>query len=170
LFLEWFSQVTQKFVSGSSPRHIWKFCLLLIILPLKSLSRVVGRGKHCETHLPCICCQVKSWATPEGSVILLDQNSASVWNIFGGIYTPLLDRISFSSFWIWDMAIFILFKSHHVLIIYIYIYIYILETFIVSLFLSLFYTLGPSSVPLFFILFSYPCWLFFEKMLERSYL
>jgi hypothetical protein len=53
--------------------------------------------EHCEAHLPCICCQVKSRTALEGSVILLDQNNGSVWNIFGGIYTPLLDKISFSS-------------------------------------------------------------------------
>jgi hypothetical protein len=77
----------------------------------KSLSGVLGLDEHCEAHLPCICCQVKSQTAPEGSVILVDQNSASVWNIFGGNYTPLLDRISFSSFWIWDMAIFFSFHE-----------------------------------------------------------
>jgi hypothetical protein len=48
----------------------------------KSLSGVLGMDETGEAHLPCICCQVKSLTTPEGSVIPLDQNSASVWNIF----------------------------------------------------------------------------------------
>ena len=53
--------------------------------------------KICEAHLPCICCKVKSQTAPERSVILLDQNSTSVWNFWWN-YTPLLDMISFSSF------------------------------------------------------------------------
>ena len=61
--------------------------------------------KVCEAHLPCIYCRVKSRTAPERSVILLDQNSASVWNFWWN-YTPLLDMISFSSFLFWDMASF----------------------------------------------------------------
>jgi hypothetical protein len=34
-----------------------------------------------HTYLAYICCKVKSWTAPERNVILLDQNSASVWNI-----------------------------------------------------------------------------------------
>jgi hypothetical protein len=63
----------------------------------KSLSEVLGMDETGEAHLPCICFQVKSRTAPEGSIILLDQNR-QVCGIFSGNYTPLLDRISFSSF------------------------------------------------------------------------
>jgi hypothetical protein len=129
----------------------------------KSLSGVLGLDEHCEAHLPCICCQVKSQTAPEGSVILVDQNSASVWNIFGGNYTPLLDRISFSSFWIWDMAIFFFFFS----------WAFMCSTFFYIL-------LGPSLCSLFSILWDLHVSHTFSfcialmplsgNMLERSYL
>jgi hypothetical protein len=93
-----------KSVSGFLPRHIWKFLpSLLIILLLKSLYGALVRDEYCEVHLPCICCKVKSKTSPEGSVILLDQNSASVWNFWWN-YTPLFDMISFSTFLFGDMA------------------------------------------------------------------
>ena len=75
----------------------WEFAFSLIILLLKSLSRVLGRDENIEAHLPCICCKVKFRTSPERSIILLDQNSASVWNFWWN-YTPLFDMISFSRF------------------------------------------------------------------------
>ena len=54
---------------------------LLIILLLKSLYGALGSDENFEAHLPCICCEVKSRTSLERSVILLDQNYASVWNL-----------------------------------------------------------------------------------------
>jgi hypothetical protein len=104
LFLEWLSRVTQILPS------------LLIILLLISLYGALGRDKYFEAHLPCICCKVKSQTTLERSVILLDQNSASVWNFWWN-YTPLFDMISFSSF-CFETWLSYSFMSLHVLIIF----------------------------------------------------
>jgi len=87
-----------NFVSGSSPRHVLPS--LLIILLLISLYGALGRDENCETHLPCICCKVKSQTSPERSVLLLDQKCASVWNVWWN-YTPLFDMISSFYFETW---------------------------------------------------------------------
>jgi len=96
-----------KSVSGSLPRHIWKFLpSLLIILLLKSLYGALGRDEYCEAHLPCICCRVKSWTSLEESVILLDQNNASVWNFWWNC-TPPFHMISLAFYLeIWLAYIF----------------------------------------------------------------
>ena len=87
---------------------------------------------------------VKSYPGPHQlSVILLDQNSASVWN-FWWKYTPLFDMISFSSF-CFETWLSYSFMSLHVLIIYIY-FEYFWDLHCVPIF---FYTLGPSCVPSF---------------------
>ena len=104
MFLEWLSQVTHICKWFLTKAYFQILPSLLIILLLRSLYGALGRDENCEAHLPCICCKVKSWTSPERSVILLDQNSASVWNFFWWNYTPLLDMISFSRFLFWDMA------------------------------------------------------------------
>jgi len=116
--------------------HICKWFLtkailpsLLIILLLESLYGALGRDEYCEAHLPCICCKVKSWTSLEGRVILLYQNSASVWNFLWNC-TPPFDMISLAFYLeIWLAYIFFYEPScaHH-----------------------FFYTLGPSCVPTFF--------------------
>jgi hypothetical protein len=70
-----------RFVSGSSSRHILNFAFSLIILLLRAYMELLGRDEKVVAHLPCMCCKVKSRTSPEGSVILLDQNCASVWNL-----------------------------------------------------------------------------------------
>ena len=123
--------------------------------------------KICEALLPCICCKVKSWTTLQRSVILLDQNSASVSNVWWK-YTPLLDMISFSSFYFETWLAYFPFMSLHVLIIFLK---YFQDLHCVPLFF--FYTLGPSCVPFFFNLFAQPCCLFLkicqrDRILERG--
>ena len=54
--------------------------------------------KNYDAHLPCICCKVKFRTSLEGSIIHLNQNSASVWNFWWN-YTPLFGMISNSSFY-----------------------------------------------------------------------
>ena len=80
-FTEGVQGQTLKFVSGSSPRHILKFCLLFDRPTPNTYVEHLGRDENFEAHLLCICCKVKSRTSPEGSVILLDQNYASVWNL-----------------------------------------------------------------------------------------
>ena len=117
--------------------------------------------KVCEAHLPCICCKVKSQTASKRSVVLLNQNSASVWNFWWN-YTPLLDMISFSRFYFetW-LAHFLLMSLHLLIIFFIFIFfqcfwdLHCVPT-------SFFYTLGPSCVPFFFSLFAQPCYLFLE--------
>ena len=103
------------------------------------------RMKVCEAHLPCICCKVKSRTAPERSVILLDQNSASVWNFWWN-YTHLLDIISFSSFYFETWLAYFLFMSLHVRIIFLML-------------------LGPSLCPyLFFLYFgTFMCPILFQS-------
>ena len=108
--------------------------------------------KICEALLPCICCKVKSWTTPERSVIPLDQNSASVWNFWWN-YTPLLHMISFSSF---CFEIWLAFShepscAHH------------------HFFLFFWILLEPSLCPYFFNLFAQPGCLFL-KLCQRDHI
>ena len=70
-----------NFVSGSSPRYILKVCLLFDRPTPNAYVELLGRDENFEAHLLCICSKVKSRTSPEGSVILLDQNYASVWNL-----------------------------------------------------------------------------------------
>jgi hypothetical protein len=63
----------------------------------KSLYGALSRDENFEAHLPCICCKVKFWTSPERNVILLDQNCASVWNFGGNILLCFL---------IWSLAFY----------------------------------------------------------------
>ena len=115
--------------------------------------------KKVVAHLPCLCCKVKCWTSPERSVIPLDQNSASVWNFWWN-YTPLFDMISSSSFcfetWLSYSSM-----SLHVLIIFLNFF----GTFIVSLFFSILWVLHVSHS----FLLAQPFCFFLRYMLERSY-
>ena len=146
LFLEWLSQVTHICKWFLTKAYFEILSSLLIILLLRSLCGALGSDENCEAHLPCICCKVKFCTSSERSVILLDQNSASVWNFWWN-YTPLFDMISYSSFcfetWLSYSSM-----SLHVLIIF---FEYFWDLHCVPIF---FYTLGPSCVPFFFNLFA----------------
>ena len=98
-----------KFVSGFSPRHIFVFSLIILLLWI--LYGALGRDENFEAHLPCICCKVKFWTSPEGSVILLDQSYASVWNL-----VEIYSLVWFDLYLFWDMASLYFFMSLHVLI------------------------------------------------------
>jgi len=89
------------YVSGSSPRNIFDVFLLLNILHLKAYMEI-GRNEILVAHLPCICCKSQILDPLERSVILLNQNCASLWIWWN--YTPLFDMTCFSSFLFWDMA------------------------------------------------------------------
>ena len=140
----------------------WSFAFSFDHPTSKNLIWSFGKGWKLWGTLTCICCKVKSWTTPERSVILLDQNSASVWN-FWWKYTPQFDRISFSSFCFETWLAFFPYEpscAHHH-------FFNAFGTFIVSL--SFFLYFGTFMCPILFQSFCIALLSLSKNMLERSY-
>ena len=130
MFLEWFSQVTQ-FVSGSSPSHILKVCLLFYHPTFKSLyGALVGMKKLRHTYLAYV---VKSNSRSTGEKRHTLRSKLCECVEFGGIILLCL---------IWSLSFY--FETWLAYFLY--------EPSCAHMFF--FNTLGPSSVPI-FSLFQY---------------